>query len=256
MQQRQLRLGDLLDDYCPRERRLTNHAVVAMVEDRVKQTRCTTCDTEHEYKGGKTPARRKKEAQGALYNQVLNARRKEEGPSTSDAPIESTEKSPADEPTPVVGTLRPVPGSSPEPLQPLQAASSPTPEPAPVSEEREARPADGSVHRRLIRATLPKVEGQVPLARPITEFTMRRTNARPNAFRGKNFRAPMGGMNGGSGRGPMTGRSGGDGSAQGRGGRGPGGSSFHAKGGGHGPAPRGHGRPQSGHSTGRKKFSK
>jgi hypothetical protein len=24
MQQRQLRLGDILDDYCPRERRLTN----------------------------------------------------------------------------------------------------------------------------------------------------------------------------------------------------------------------------------------
>ncbi len=31
MQQRQLRLGDILDDYCPRERRVTNHAVVAMV---------------------------------------------------------------------------------------------------------------------------------------------------------------------------------------------------------------------------------
>ena len=50
MQQRQLRLGDILDDYCPRERRLTNHAVVAMIGDDVKQTRCTTCDAEHEYK--------------------------------------------------------------------------------------------------------------------------------------------------------------------------------------------------------------
>ena len=50
MQQRQLRLGDILDDYCPRERRLTNHVVVAMVGDDVKQTRCTTCDADHEYK--------------------------------------------------------------------------------------------------------------------------------------------------------------------------------------------------------------
>jgi hypothetical protein len=43
MEQRRLRLGDILDDYCPRERRVTNHAVVAMIADDVKQTRCTTC---------------------------------------------------------------------------------------------------------------------------------------------------------------------------------------------------------------------
>src|SRR4029077_10030861 len=55
MQQRQLRLGDILDDYCPRERRLTNHAVVAMVGPDVKQTRCTTCDAEHEKKHAKLP---------------------------------------------------------------------------------------------------------------------------------------------------------------------------------------------------------
>src|SRR5882762_2904596 len=72
MQQRQLRLGDILDDYCPRERRVTNHAVVAMVGDDVKQTRCTTCDAEHEYKHAKVPRqRRKNETPAALYSQVL-----------------------------------------------------------------------------------------------------------------------------------------------------------------------------------------
>src|SRR5436853_6262961 len=71
MQQRQLRLGDILDDYCPRERRVTNHAVVAMVGDDVKQTRCTTCDTEHEFKHAKVPRqRRKSEAPAALYAAV------------------------------------------------------------------------------------------------------------------------------------------------------------------------------------------
>src|SRR5262245_29502232 len=60
MEQRPLRLGDILDDYCPRERRVTNHAVVAMIEDTVQQTRCTTCDAEHPYKGGQAPRRRKK----------------------------------------------------------------------------------------------------------------------------------------------------------------------------------------------------
>src|SRR5919204_2622463 len=72
MQQRQLRLGDILDDYCPRERRVTNHAVVAMVGPDVKQTRCTTCDAEHEDKHAKVPRqRRKPETPAALYSQVL-----------------------------------------------------------------------------------------------------------------------------------------------------------------------------------------
>ena len=71
MEQRRLRLGDILDDYCPRERRVTNHAVVAMVEEDVKQTRCTTCDAEHAYKGGKEPRRRKKDAASGLYKEVL-----------------------------------------------------------------------------------------------------------------------------------------------------------------------------------------
>src|SRR4051794_35730771 len=62
MEQRRLRLGDILDDYCPRERRVTNHVVVAMIEEDIRQTRCTTCDAEHAYKGGKAPRRRKAQA--------------------------------------------------------------------------------------------------------------------------------------------------------------------------------------------------
>ena len=65
MQQRRLRLGDILDDYCPRERRITNHAVVAMIDDQVKQTRCTTCDADHEYKAAKMPPPRRKRPDGA-----------------------------------------------------------------------------------------------------------------------------------------------------------------------------------------------
>ena len=30
MEQRPLRLGDIVDDYCPRERRISNHAIVVM----------------------------------------------------------------------------------------------------------------------------------------------------------------------------------------------------------------------------------
>ncbi len=62
MQQRRFRPGDVVDDYCPRERRLTDHAIVAMIDDTIKQTRCVSCDAEHEYKEARVPAPRKKRA--------------------------------------------------------------------------------------------------------------------------------------------------------------------------------------------------
>ena len=71
MQQRRFRPGDVLDDYCPRERRITDHAIVAMIDDNIKQTRCVVCDAEHEYKQGKVPAQRRKKPQPALFTQVL-----------------------------------------------------------------------------------------------------------------------------------------------------------------------------------------
>jgi hypothetical protein len=74
VQQRQLRLGDILDDYCPRERRVTNHVIVAMIAEDVKQVRCTTCDADHDFKHAKVPRqRRKTETPAALYAQVLAA---------------------------------------------------------------------------------------------------------------------------------------------------------------------------------------
>ena len=72
MQQRRFRPGDVLDDYCPRERRITDHAIVAMIDDHIKQTRCVVCDAEHEYKEGKVPPQRRKRPQAALFSQVLD----------------------------------------------------------------------------------------------------------------------------------------------------------------------------------------
>src|SRR5687767_3189609 len=89
MQQRRLRLGDIVDDYCPRERRVTNHAIVAMVEDEVKQTRCTTCDAEHEYKQARIPAqRRKKEPVPGGPADLAAAPRKRSPTETEEAAVE------------------------------------------------------------------------------------------------------------------------------------------------------------------------
>src|SRR6478752_6614382 len=98
MQQRRLRLGDILDDYCPRERRITNHVVVAMIEDDVRQTRCSTCDAEHEYKQAKAPTLRRKKA-GALQEGPEDARPRAVAAAHAEAgndPIPDESDSPSD----------------------------------------------------------------------------------------------------------------------------------------------------------------
>ena len=188
MEQRRLRLGDILDDYCPRERRLTNHAVVAMIEEDVKQTRCTTCDAEHPYKGGKVPRRRKKETTGALYKEVLAGQLSPDRESDPDG-VEIPEEAPAlsaaalvddpiaqgvnDEDDGVQDVAQPEP-SEPESIQ------------VAVSEEPPAEIEEGPVHRPLIRAQLPRIEGHKEERRP-AEFTIRQRSGGGH-FRGGDTR--------------------------------------------------------------------
>ena len=187
MEQRRLRLGDILDDYCPRERRVTNHAVVAMIEEDVKQTRCTTCDAEHAYKGARVPKRRKKETPSALYKEVLAGM-----PEVEDAPVLAVALPVAAVPSapPVLADTVAAPGadvvddssapevppSAPFDADPVSDSAAPDdtgPRSDDPSEAPEGAPVvDGPVHRPLIRATLPRTEGQKD-ARPAPDFTAR-----------------------------------------------------------------------------------
>ena len=183
MQQRQLRLGDILDDYCPRERRLTNHVVVAMIGDDVKQTRCTTCDAEHEYKHARVPRQRRKAEPAALYAQVLaGATPKKvvhERPRRTGQTL-PTNRGPA-LPLPALAARR---LSRPRALarQPTLDRLTPSRSPATAigarlddgaGDEPTSEPRKGPVHRPLIRAQLPRIEGQPPPARPAPDFTIR-----------------------------------------------------------------------------------
>jgi hypothetical protein len=193
MQQRQPRLGDILDDYCPRERRVTNHAVVAMVGDDVKQTRCTTCDADHEYKHAKVPRqRRKADSPAALYAQVAASGPKRvvhESPSSAAGdPSSSGAREEAQEAEDREDRI-----DTPDEREPIAAAggaSSDGDAPDDQSESAESSSSgdreeqdEGPVHRPLIRASLPRHEGQPPPARPIPEFTIRQPGGRPNRFR-------------------------------------------------------------------------
>jgi hypothetical protein len=169
MQQRQLRLGDILDDYCPRERRLTNHAVVAMVGQDVKQTRCTTCEAEHEYKHAKVPRLRRQKEAAALAggNEAVKPKRVvPEVPPTAERTVPP-------EPMTV--------GAEEEPGIELSVDGVPDSD---AGEDGAPVDADeGPVHRPLIRATLPRQEGQPAATRPAPDFTSRQPSGRVNRFR-------------------------------------------------------------------------
>lgn len=159
MQQRRVRLGDILDDYCPRERRITNHAVVAMIDEQIKQTRCTTCDADHEYKGARLPAPRRKKDRGVLFQDALE----DPGRPRPAAPAASLpDEAPEDDLT--AESLEVADESNDGDAEPLDS------EPPSVEDE-------GPVHRPLIRATLPRPEGQVPERRN-PEFTVRQPGTR------------------------------------------------------------------------------
>jgi len=174
-QQRPLRLGDLVDDYCPRERRITNHAIVAIVEDAIRQTRCTACEADHVYKGGKAPLRKKppaasKDEQTVLYDQVL-----------ANVTAGNVVPAPSEPVVPVAVAAPPVVA----PVVPVVAAAVS----APSEQPEEAAPVvvdEGwSLNRRLIRASLPRIDGQPPMPRVVPEFTMHQRNVRGSQqFRG------------------------------------------------------------------------
>jgi translation initiation factor IF-2 len=198
MEQRRLRLGDIVDDYCPRERRVTNHAVVAMIEEGVKQTRCTTCDAEHPYKGGKAPRRKKKETPDALYKEVLA------GITDNEATLASPVAAVAIPAPPLV--VEPIPAAIPAPLQASAAALADDleeiEEPEELVADDSAPVEEGPVHRQLIRATLPRLEGQKDERRP-TDFTIRQPGAgRPNT----NFRSDGARQRGAQGQGQGQGQ--------------------------------------------------
>lgn len=166
MEQRPLRLGDLVDDYCPRERRITNHTIVALVDDSIKQTRCTTCDTEHVFKEGKAPRRRKKEGPSALYEEVLA--------NATSGQLVSSEAMPAD-----AAVTTDDARAAADPIEGVKDASSTLNDEGGEEVPPDDRRDDGfSAHRPLIRATLPKTENDQPPPRPIPEFTMHQRSAR------------------------------------------------------------------------------
>ena len=181
MQDRRYRPGDVTDDYCPRERRITDHAIVAMVDETIQRTRCGSCEAEHAYKEAKVPAPRRKPQPPALFEQVLDGQ----------------------------SGATPRPQSLPPPPPVLDEAPTVPPlvDTAPVAaapEVEDDQLREGGFRRSLIRATFPKLEGAVPAPRALPEFTIQSLNNRGRNNGGAQRHG--GGVGGAGGGGKFRGR--------------------------------------------------
>ncbi|HEY3121852.1 MAG TPA: hypothetical protein VGL15_14605 [Vicinamibacteria bacterium] len=74
MPDRPPRLGDVIDDYCPRCRLLLNHDIASLSDTAVAKVTCRTCFNTHDYRNAQVPTRRKAKKgddKKSLMDQVL-----------------------------------------------------------------------------------------------------------------------------------------------------------------------------------------
>jgi hypothetical protein len=68
---REPRLGDIIDDYCVKCKRIMNHAVVSLLNSEPAKVRCRTCHNDHDYRHEQPPPPKVDTRKQALFNEVL-----------------------------------------------------------------------------------------------------------------------------------------------------------------------------------------
>ena len=76
---REVRLGDDIDDYCVRCKRIMNHAGVSVMNAAPAKVRCRTCHSDHDYRHEQAPPPKVDLRKQALFNEVLKKVDPEEG---------------------------------------------------------------------------------------------------------------------------------------------------------------------------------
>lgn len=65
------RLGDIIDDFCVKCKRIMNHAIVSMLNGEPAKVRCRTCHSDHDYRHETAPPPKVDARKQALFNEVL-----------------------------------------------------------------------------------------------------------------------------------------------------------------------------------------
>src|SRR4051812_27348779 len=68
---RDVRLGDDIDDFCVRCKRVMNHAVVSVIDGAAAKVRCRTCHSDHDYRHEQAPPPKVDARKAALFTEVL-----------------------------------------------------------------------------------------------------------------------------------------------------------------------------------------
>jgi hypothetical protein len=98
------RLGDIIDDYCVKCKRIMNHSVVSCVNDEPAKVRCRTCHGDHDYRHEIAPPTKADLRKAALFKEVLDRMGRGEG--TEGGEAEATPApAPAAEETSAAGSV-------------------------------------------------------------------------------------------------------------------------------------------------------
>ena len=65
------RLGDIIDDFCVRCKRVMNHSIVSLINEEPAKVRCRTCHNDHDYRHELPPPPKVDPRKAALFNEVL-----------------------------------------------------------------------------------------------------------------------------------------------------------------------------------------
>jgi hypothetical protein len=65
------RLGDDIDDFCVRCKRIMNHAIVSVLNNEPAKVRCRTCHNDHDFRHEQAPPPKVDLRKAALFTEVL-----------------------------------------------------------------------------------------------------------------------------------------------------------------------------------------
>jgi hypothetical protein len=68
---REPRLGDDIDDFCVRCKRIMNHAIVSVLNGEPAKVRCRTCHNDHDFRHEQAPPPKVDLRKQALFNEAL-----------------------------------------------------------------------------------------------------------------------------------------------------------------------------------------
>ena len=88
MMMRDIRLGDDIDDFCVRCKRVMNHNVVSVLNGQAAKVRCRTCHSDHDFRHEQAPPPKVDARKAALFNEVLKKVAPGDAPAVDEAELD------------------------------------------------------------------------------------------------------------------------------------------------------------------------